>query len=517
MPHTIHKRAKIVGPAGTGKTSYLLNLIESAARKYDPERIGAVSLTVAAIEEMRDRVFKTTNVPKSTVKNIHTIHSTCFRLLSLKREQVADKKIKEFNEAYPKWSLPLNKEIEEDNHYSEIQYDFTPLENKKRFAQIQILRHKMIPESEWTDPALVEMFRCWKQWMRDNEYVDFTGMMEEVFLQGLSPNIDILLVDEAQDTSRLAIAILELWGQDTLSTVYVGDSDQAILRFAGAVPEAFINLENTWTKILEQSYRVPKRVHEFAMKVIKQAGDREDVDYKPKGEEGEVIEECSEPDLSLPGTHMIIGRCNYHLNRWRNYLMSHRLAWYNPYRPGDKNWNPLNTKVWGAAKNYIRIKNGEDITIPEFHNMVKEMISVGNLVRGTKRGLENIVFDEPKIGIFGLPALGIFTDDFLTYRKPIIEIFKLKGQSGELVGKITEEEIMKDPNIMIGTCHSFKGGEADHVWIDMSTSPQCIRAMVNDKTALYDEARVAYVAITRAKKTVGLLSGQGYRNKVLVV
>ena len=516
MPHSIHKRAKIIGQAGTGKTSYLLNLIEAAAQKYDPERIGAVSLTVAAIEEMRDRVFKTANVPKSTLKNIHTIHSTCFRLLSLKREQVADKKIKEFNEAYPAWAMPLDKELTENNHYDEA-HDFTPKENKKRFAQIQILRHKLIPESEWSDPALVEMFKCWKNWMLESGYTDFTGMMEDVYFQGLSPDIDILLVDEAQDVSKLAISILELWGQDTISTVYVGDSDQAILRFAGAVPEAFINLENTWVKILEQSYRVPRKVHEYAMRIIRQAEDREDVEYRPKDEEGEIILGCTEPDLSLPGTHMIIGRCNYHLNRWRDYLMSHKLAWHNPYRPGDRSWNPLNTKAWGAAKSYVRIKNGEDIEIKEFRNMVQEMMSTENLIRGAKTGLKGTVFEDKKIGIFGLISMKIFTDEFLSFKKPIIEIFKLKGQSGELISRITEEDVVKDPQIILGTIHSVKGGEGDHVWIDLSTSPQCVRAMISDKTALFDEARVAYVAVTRAKKTVGLLKGIGYTNKVLVV
>ena len=117
MTTQIHKRAKVLGPPGTGKTTYLLNLLEQAAKKYDPDRIGAVSLTNAAVEEMRERVHKHTKVKP---KHIRTIHSTCFNLLELKTSQVADKKIKEFNEAFPKWTMPLNTEITEDEHYQEF-------------------------------------------------------------------------------------------------------------------------------------------------------------------------------------------------------------------------------------------------------------------------------------------------------------------------------------------------------------------------------------------------------------
>ena len=133
-----HKRAKIIGNPGCGKTTYLLNLIEKAAKKYEPEKIGAVSLTNAAIEEMRDRVKKQTGLSRSAAKNIRTIHSTCFRLLNLKKEQVADKKIKEFNEACPEWRMPLNVEVTEDDAFGMPVENYTPEQNKRRFAEIQM-------------------------------------------------------------------------------------------------------------------------------------------------------------------------------------------------------------------------------------------------------------------------------------------------------------------------------------------------------------------------------------------
>jgi len=508
----IHKRAKVIGSPGTGKTTYLLELIEKAAQKYQPERIGAVSLTNAAIEEMRDRVKKATGLSKATAKNIRTIHSTCFNLLNLKKEQVADKKIKEFNEAFSKWQMPLSTEITEDEHYAtEYGYRYTPEENKKRFQQIQILRHKMTKFEKWPE-MLQQMHEDWKHWMNDNNYIDFTGMLELVLWQGLRPNIDILLVDEAQDVSSLAIAVLELWSEDCVSTVYVGDSDQAILRFAGAVPEAFINLNHTWTHVLEQSYRVPRKVHEYAMSIIRQAENREDVDYLPTEIEGQVIKGCHEPDLSLDGTHMILGRCNFHLNRWRDWLIKHGVTFHNPYRPGDKAWNPLNTKLWRAARNYMQFKDGVELKAFEFAGMIKEMRSEGNLVRGVKKDLDGIIGDVEFFDLFAGISLGIFTDEFLTFRKEFSEVFNVKGQSGEVLLRV--QDIMEEPKTIIGTIHSIKGGEADNVWIDTGTSWKCLKASVESREAFYDECRVGYVGVTRGRFSVGLMEGGGRKSRV---
>lgn len=510
-----HKCAKILGPPGTGKTTYLLNLIDQAAKKYHPERIGAVSLTNAAIEEMQGKVKKETKLSGEAAKNIRTIHSTCFRLLELKKEQVADKKIKEFNKAYPMWTMPLGVEIIEDDHYKKSENGLsssTPEKNKKRFNEIQIFRHKRIPESKWPDKTLEKMHHDWKLWMFENNLIDFTGMLEKVLEQELAPEIDILLVDEAQDLSLLSMQILAMWSENTTSTVYVGDSDQAILQFAGAVPEAFINLTHSWQKTLRKTYRVSRQGYKYAMEMIQKAKNREDVIYEPTDVEGKVLK-CSEPDLSLPGTHMILGRCGFHLNRWRTYLTKHGLTWHNPYRPGDKTWNPLNTKVWGAARTYIRIKSGEDVPGVKAKKMVKELISKDNLIRGSKKLLDELITEE-EVGLFQLPTYGIFTDEFLSFRKPLHELFSLKGQSGEMLGKTSEEDVMKDPKVILGTCHSVKGGESDHVWIDTGTSSACLKACFGNPNAFYDECRVAYVAITRSRDTVGLLENNGVKGRV---
>ncbi|GAH13132.1 unnamed protein product, partial [marine sediment metagenome] len=222
-----------------------------------------------------------------------------------------------------------------------------------------------------------------------------------------------------------------------------------ILRFAGAVPEAFMNLNHTWTKVLGQSYRVPKKVHEYAIDVISQIKTREDVEYKPTNVEGSVIK-CVEPDLTLDGTHMILGRCNYHLNRWRHYLMSRHIPWHNPYRPGDLNYNPVGTKIWRAAKSYVKLCRGISIKERELRQMVKNMIADGNITHGMKSKISEMDFEE-ETDLFGIIASGLFTDSFLTFEKTIEEVFKLTGQSGEMLKNC--DDILEDPKCIVGTFH----------------------------------------------------------------
>ena len=348
--------------------------------------------------------------------------------------------------------------------------------------------------------------------MWENDYVDFTGMLEMVLERGLRPEVDVLLVDEAQDVSRLSMDILEMWGKDCTSTVYVGDSDQAILRFAGAVPEAFMNLNHTWTKVLDQSHRVPRKVHEYAMRIIKKALNRENVEYKARDAEGSIYGfNLLEPNLELEGTHMILGRCDFHLNKWRKYLLEKKIAFHNPYRPGDKAWNPLNTKIWRAARSYTRLKDGEEITGFELKNMVMTMVSRGNLVVGTKSKIDDIfevggIGFKSKVDLFKAIGLGVFSPELITFKKEISEIFKVEGtQSGELLGRVSE--ILEEPRVIIGTIHSVKGGEADHVWIDKGTSYGCLKGCKDDARVFWDEVRVSYVGVTRGRVGCGLILG----------
>jgi len=517
--------SKIIGCPGTGKTTAILKLIDRACDTYKFNEIGAVSYTNAAVNTMRNRIRKNTKARWEEISNIRTIHSHCFKLLGLTRKQVADVKIDEWNELYPHFELPENTSIREDEHYADINSEsYAANRNKKIFQKMIILRNLGLPKEEWHKvpdnqirtfhSQIIRMSEAWEHFMFKYDYYDYTKMIEECIEKKLMPEVNILFVDESQDLTYLQLKLLEIWSHNVKATIFSGDSDQAIFRFAGAAPEVFARLKNDWKWVLEKSFRVPKKVHSYAMSIINRVLTREDVVYEPRdGSEGVFIPRCKVPDFSLEGSHMILGRCNYHLNYWRQYLISKGMPWHNPYRPGDKSWNPTNTRLWKAATSYVRLKLGEDVETKDVKHMISEMISKDNLIRGAKSNVDMMLPEDEteKLDFFNLIDLGFFTQSFLSFKKTIPEVFHTKGQIGKIVAGLKEETFMEGPRVILGTCHSVKGGEASHVWIDTSTSPQCLGAM---RTPLYrdDEIRVAYVAATRTKHTLGLLAPRGMYN-----
>ena len=507
------KTGKIIGPPGCGKTTEVMRLVTAACDRYFPDKIGAISFTRAAVGEIKSRIEKTVNV-SGVGKNVRTIHSHCYHLLGMSKDRIAetDKRKKEFNESNSRYSLPL--QGGRSNPEDDSGGYFVEKNSEAVYTQMMISRNRMIPRKEWDDD-LCHFYDTWTGWMAENSYMDFTSMLEIVLVERLCPDIEILFIDEAQDLTPLQYEVTRMWAERTSYTLYVGDENQCIFRFQGAIPEAFKDLKHDWNKILDQSYRVSPAIHKYAQTVIERADNREVVKFKPtdKYGKGEVIQ-CMKPDLSLDGTHMIICRCNYMLKRWTNYLLEQNTMWHNPYRLSDKGWNPATTNIFSAVKTWLDLMDGKEVKAKPFQDMTKQIIAKGNLKHGAKTRISKMDTTN-SMDLFDLPGMG-FDDAFINNRKHVSEVFSIKG----LAGKMLENDpkiVYETPRVIIGTVHSVKGGEADHVWLDTAVSPLIFQMMRDPehRKDYYDEARVAYVGATRARKTLGLLVSR-LRNPVLV-
>lgn len=189
MPHI----SKIIGSPGCGKTDYLLRQFKIAAQKFNPERIGGVSFTKAAVEEMANRVVREAGVDRKVVKNIRTVHSLCFELLNMSVERVAEKKVHEFNESNPSFAFrPDYKAIQDDALEDHNE------ENLEMYRQMQVLRNRMVAKELWPKEVL-SFYTTWMSWCAENSYMDFTAMIENAIRGEWQPGIDVLYVDESQD------------------------------------------------------------------------------------------------------------------------------------------------------------------------------------------------------------------------------------------------------------------------------------------------------------------------------
>lgn len=508
---------KVMGPPGTGKTTYLIRALARATRHFDPARIGAVSYTNAATEEIRNRAAKNADINMDNAEYMRTIHSICFRLLNMTSDKVADEKMLEWNLEHPDMTISTKIEYSEESMIEAFDQKYIQgqdaMQNWMAFQRMQVYRNRMIPVEKWSDYLAEKIYNEWTRWMFVSDYMDFTGMLEHVLEEKLRPDIDILFVDEAQDLTNLQHEVLKMWAQD-IPQIYIGDGDQCIYRFAGAVPETFINLKNDWEHGLTQSYRLPIAVHDYAFKVIKQAYYRNHVAFKPTDKQGRVIK-CKAPDLSLPGTHMILCRCNRELKDWREFLIEHGEPWHNPYRVENLGWNPVLTKIWKAVGIYFNLRNGNKITPSELLNMTDPMIARGehtNFEKGMKGKLAGMKFESgTRFGMKALNDLGIFNGKFLNWERPINEIFYLERRSSGNAGKILlkrkpyPKDGLPEARVMLGTVHSAKGSEADNVWLDLRTSRKCVKSLDDSKAGYDDEVRTFYVGATRSKETLGLM------------
>jgi superfamily I DNA/RNA helicase len=92
------KRNIVIGPPGTGKTTYLKNKVQKLLQSGSctSQEIGYFSFTVKASEEIRDRIVADSNekYTDETVKiafpYFSTLHSLAYKRLQLKQSQIMD-------------------------------------------------------------------------------------------------------------------------------------------------------------------------------------------------------------------------------------------------------------------------------------------------------------------------------------------------------------------------------------------------------------------------------------------
>ncbi len=495
---------KITGPPGCGKTTEVLRLIKEALQRFFPSQIGAVSFTNAAVETVKDRI-ENAGVDRKMVKNIRTMHSHCFKLLGLNTKNIAEYKLSEFNKLHPAMSVDSGKQDDASAQAYRKEATGTYMYN-----QMNLLRNHRTPREEWSKEIKV-FARAWFDWMEESDIWDFTRMLEATIKRGLAPEkIEVLFVDESQDLTPLQMEVINTWAKNVSITYFAGDSDQCIFRFSGAVPEAFMDLKYTSLTHLDQSYRVPPAVHNYAEKIVKQIKNRENTSYKPDERRGPGrLLTSKEPDLGIEGSHMILCRCNYQVTRWINWLLQKKTLWSNPYRVEDLGWNPQLTKSWQAIKIYQEFLAGAMITVQQLHTMISCVIAKDNIRRGFKNYALNYTNDDGIVDLFDAQLFGI-TDRFMDTSVSISKKFRLTGRSKSLLLYMLdiEKSLADTPRVIVGTVHSVKGGEADNVWIDPSIPGIIWNEMRRSQTALYDECRVAYVAATRARQTLGVLASR---------
>ncbi len=562
---------RLFGGPGSGKTTALLDRVESLLEEEGVEMrdILVVSYTRAAAAEVRERLAERLDEnPRALRGNVSTMHAKAYDLLNLSRGDVIGESDKEaFCEDY---GLPY-----EDEYAS----------GSRRTARSTTLGNKIIATSQWLqrtqrevadwydipfqwnvdevrlppdeDPNaqegnkytptwpsdddrfdIPEAIRAWRSYKGSEGKVGFADMLERVANRSLLPNVDHLVIDEFQDITQLQYAVYDEW-KPHMETVFIaGDDDQVVYAWQGADPKLLLN-EVGEDVILDTSYRLPSKVLEVVQQEVGHITERQEKNLLPRTEGGsvEAVESPSVLDLvrNVRGTVdsaedetvMVLFRARYQLFEFVESFIDEGI----PFKA------LTDQRLWtDRLTDYVRaveaLNEDEPINGLQARRLV-DMLQDSAFGTSDRNEMRDALDDrEEAAGVDDITNLSLepeFVSDYAPFMPQppaaadmIRKVTKLQRKSidayfqGDYQGD--------DPSrVRVGTIHSAKGREADHVFVATDLTEKVVEQMaasVGDDlpeglefpkrggTVPYltdNERRVFYVGMSRARNRLVML------------
>jgi hypothetical protein len=207
---------------------------------------------------------------------------------------------------------------------------------------------------EWHHFEFVE--RTYRHYKHSHNLLDFTDLLEMVVAEpSRLPSLEVLIVDEAQDLSRIQWQLVEALSSRAKRTFLAGDDDQAVFTWAGADVKSFLAFQGSVT-ILDQSYRVPMRIHTLADTIVHRIRERQQKTWKSRDSEGNVLSYYRFEDVDVSqGQWLIMASTNYMLNPVHEWLKGMGILF-------ERNGIPsLSQPAANAVINWERLRRGGEV------------------------------------------------------------------------------------------------------------------------------------------------------------
>ena len=485
---------KLLGPPGTGKTTTLLNYVQTEMESVSIDKIGYFSFTRKAAHEARDRAIEKFGLDKKSFKWFSTLHSCGYHSINQEGRTVMGKP--QFKSFADKIGLKSRLSMDMETGMSDNIY--LNQHNLARARGISLEEHyrKYVDNIEIEWRYLQYVSEAYDEYKTVNKYIDYADMLYEAVNENLLPILDVVFIDEAQDLTPLQWAMVEHFATTSKRLYLAGDDDQAIYRWLGADVERFIEYSGE-EKTLPQSYRVKKKIQEFAQGIIHLAKNRIEKTWKPR-EEDDVLkyhQTIESVELSK-GNWLLLGRDKFILDKLEESCRSQGL-WYE--KQEKKNIiKPIPQRMFDAVVGWTDLRNGKTVD----KKIIKKIFFYKKVSDKYEEQLETVHDSH----LYDLDTLKVLFGPFSVGEwHQALEKINLQDRAYLMRLGLGDEDITKKPRIKISTIHAAKGGECDNVLLTTDMNIKTYTAYQKDSD---DEKRVFYVGATRAKEELHVLLPQ---------
>jgi len=579
MSTTETRVTRLFGGPGSGKTTALLDHVEEILSEDDVSfrDVLVVSYTRAAAQEVRERLAdRLDESPRALQGNVCTMHAKAYDLLDLSRGDVIGEKDKEeFCEEYG---------LEFEDEYSGA---------GRRTARSTTIGNKIIATSQWlqrtrrevadwydvpfqwdveevrlppdidpnaqegnkytpTWPAaddridVPEAIRAWRSYKGREGKIGFADMLERVEQRSLVPNVDYLVIDEFQDITLLQYAVYEEWKPHVDRVLIAGDDDQVVYSWQGADPALLLEEEVDDDVILPNSYRLPSNVLHAVNREIRHIDVRQDKDLDPRKEGGTVEGYANKSMLDLvrmvrrtlvedEGTIMLLFRARYQMFQFVDEFITEGIPF--TALTDQRMWTDRLTQYVRAVE---AVEAGEDLDGLQARRLA-DMLMDSAFGTGERDELFDAIDElEEEADVDDLVELTVplsvveehvpFMPDPSSASDMLRKVTSFQKKSVRAYFAIGSYQGMDTDRVRVGTIHSAKGREADHVFVATDLTEKVVEQMVAtvEGTAVDDtvdvpgveeftkttspvpiltdnERRVFYVGMSRARERLVLL------------
>ncbi|WP_135366343.1 UvrD-helicase domain-containing protein [Halosimplex halophilum] len=567
---------RLFGGPGSGKTTALLDRVETLLEENDDVEfrdVLVVSYTRAAAAEIRERLAERLGEsPRALKGNVCTMHAKAYELLDLSRGDVVGESDKEdFCEEYG---------IEYEDEYEG---------SRRRTARSTTIGNKIIATSQWlqrtrrdvadwydvpfkwddeevrlppeiddnaqtgnkytpTWPSdddrisVPETIRAWRQYKGENDVVGFADMLERVAQRSLLPNVDYLVIDEFQDITTLQYDVYREWRPHMETVLIAGDDDQVVYAWQGADPDLLLEEDVTDDNVLPNSYRLPSRILNVVNREVSHIDKRQEKDLNPRKEGGRVegVQNPSMIDLvrnvrttieeDEDGTAMILFRARYQMFQFIDEFIGEGIPF--TCLTDQRMWTDRLTQ-------YVRAIEALDVDEPVTGLQARrlaDMLADSAFGSGERDDLfDELDAMEEAADVEDLEELSVEPETIRDYAPFVPD----PRAAADMLRKVTsfqersveayfagEYEGMEADRVRLGTIHSAKGREADHVFVATDLTEKVVEQMAatvdqSDRevpgdeeftkrtspvpTLTDNERRVFYVGMSRARERLVIM------------